>query len=1046
MSTLTFQSPGVSVREIDLSFPTGVSPSGIPAGIIGTSVRGPAFVPITFATFTDFVSSFGATDGEKFGPLAMNEWLSNTRAGTFVRVLGVGDGKKRNATTGLVNNAGFVVGSQLVQADGTLGHNKKANPAGSSATVGGIGGGRTYFLGCFMSESIGSTVLSAPGIQNITNVAAPVIRGVVMVPSGVALGLSSSMVSNNTVSLTGSARGQFGSGAAGYDAGHHLGDVVLENGAQDFQILLNGHKRSNSADNLLNVSFDPQKSHYFAKRMNTDPNKIEEFGHYLYTHYDIHSQYAVVTGSGITTEVRGVAGSIEKKFGGGRVDGVKQDSIAFLLTGSSPRNTGVATTATTIGSPNYENFENRFQTAFSPFVISQKFGGKNKNLFRVHARDDGAVGAGAYKIEISNIRSSDDPKDKYGTFTLRVRAFGDTDDHQHELDRYDALSLDPSSANYIARAIGDQHVYYDFDKGEGRQKIVVEGLYPNKCPYVRVEVSSDLSDGAIDATALPMGFRGIHHLVTSGSTAGIALITGSSDNATATGQTHMTTLGISTDELKRAVIPGLPFRESISRGASPQQEAYSQLNWGVQWELKDELNAPNKHEKLVTANIANLVRYFPDNHLSTQAPWVGNNEGKADIDGTILDADRFNNNLFSLERIELMTGSNDRPDPQQWSAARYRRNGGGGKSLTDKDGTAHTENKRFVDPSKDFDTNKASNYLSFVFPLQGGFDGVNIFDKNKARLLDAAVRREMDDSNQGTTTGPTVSAYRKAVDVMESKADVDIQLLAIPGIRHESVTDFAIDAIERRFDAMYVMDIEEQDELAAFITGSTDTIINVGNTTTRLLNRALDTSFAAAYFPDVQLTDPATGQIVQAPPSVAVLGAYGLNDRLAHPWFAPAGFTRGALERVLDTKVRFNRANLDELYSADINPLVVSINNGPIIFGQKTLLAAASALDRVNVRRLLIDVRRKVKSVANTLLFEPNRASTLASFSAAVDPILATIQAQQGIDRFKVTIDTTTTTQTDVENNTIRGKIFLQPTRAVEFISLDFVVTNAGDA
>jgi len=115
-----------------------------------------------------------------------------------------------------------------------------------------------------------------------------------------------------------------------------------------------------------------------------------------------------------------------------------------------------------------------------------------------------------------------------------------------------------------------------------------------------------------------------------------------------------------------------------------------------------------------------------------------------------------------------------------------------------------------------------------------------------------------------------------------------------------------------------------------------------------------------------------------------------------------------------------------------------------VVFGQKTLQAAQSALDRVNVRRLLIDVRRKVRSVANTLLFEPNRADTLARFSSAVNPILLQIQQQQGLDRFKVQIDTSTTTQADVENNTIRGKIFLQPTRSVEFISLDFVVTNAG--
>ena len=148
---------------------------------------------------------------------------------------------------------------------------------------------------------------------------------------------------------------------------------------------------------------------------------------------------------------------------------------------------------------------------------------------------------------------------------------------------------------------------------------------------------------------------------------------------------------------------------------------------------------------------------------------------------------------------------------------------------------------------------------------------------------------------------------------------------------------------------------------------------------------------------------------------------------------------------MIESQVKLNRNNLDELYSADVNPLTSFPHTpGVVVFGQKTLLAAQSALDRVNVRRLLIDIRRKVRSIANGLLFEPNREETLSRFSAAVTPILARIQQQQGLDRFKVVIDTSTTTQVDVENNTIRGKIFLQPTRSVEFISLDFVVTNAG--
>jgi phage tail sheath protein FI len=149
------------------------------------------------------------------------------------------------------------------------------------------------------------------------------------------------------------------------------------------------------------------------------------------------------------------------------------------------------------------------------------------------------------------------------------------------------------------------------------------------------------------------------------------------------------------------------------------------------------------------------------------------------------------------------------------------------------------------------------------------------------------------------------------------------------------------------------------------------------------------------------------------------------------------------LSTVVEVQTKLNRDNLDVLYVNDINPITTIPGAAtPVVYGQKTLLARASALDRVNVRRLLIDLRRRVRNVANTILFEPNRAATLARFSSLVDPILKQIQAQQGVDRYKVKIDTTTTTQADIENNTIRGKIFIQPTRSVEFISLDFVVSN----
>jgi phage tail sheath protein FI len=143
---------------------------------------------------------------------------------------------------------------------------------------------------------------------------------------------------------------------------------------------------------------------------------------------------------------------------------------------------------------------------------------------------------------------------------------------------------------------------------------------------------------------------------------------------------------------------------------------------------------------------------------------------------------------------------------------------------------------------------------------------------------------------------------------------------------------------------------------------------------------------------------------------------------------------------------------MDALYDANLNPLVAFPGNGSVggtnpkggvvVWGQKTLYQTASALDRVNVRRLLIEIRRQVRDIVLTILFEQNRDATLAAFSAAVTPVLQKIQAQAGVDRFKVVIDTSTTTQLDIENNTIRGKIFVQPTKSLEYVSLDFAVTN----
>jgi phage tail sheath protein FI len=492
--------------------------------------------------------------------------------------------------------------------------------------------------------------------------------------------------------------------------------------------------------------------------------------------------------------------------------------------------------------------------------------------------------------------------------------------------------------------------------------------------------------------------------------------------------------GRNTGDHQKIIEPPFPYRKTVAQGTGLQKRSDTTLYWGMQPNRVETVNTPNANTPFENS-LKTFVKHFPNHRKDAINFSVGNNPGVADQNGAVLDCDRFNNNRFSLEKIQVRTGSDTFADPEQWLSASYVRNG--------VIAINHVNKTRGLSMS-DFDIVGNRKYLKFTLPLQGGFDGVDIFNKDKRNLTNNAVKREIDDStNQGGTAGPTVASYRKAVDIMASTSDVDIQLLSVPGIRHSSVTDFAIDAMENRFDAMLIMDIEERDQFNTVITSSVQNP-HVANTVTSFKNRALDSSFAAAYFPDVTVADPDTGALVSVPPSVVTLGAYSLNDRVGHPWFAPAGFTRGALKDVVSTKVSLNRTNLDDLYDADINPLAKYPSRPLSIWGQKTLLAANSALDRVNIRRLLIDVRRKVRGVANTLLFEPNRSETLDRFSRLVNPILQSVQEKQGVDRFRVIIDTTTTTQADVENNTIRGKIFLQPTRSIEFVALDFVVTNAG--
>jgi phage tail sheath protein FI len=207
----------------------------------------------------------------------------------------------------------------------------------------------------------------------------------------------------------------------------------------------------------------------------------------------------------------------------------------------------------------------------------------------------------------------------------------------------------------------------------------------------------------------------------------------------------------------------------------------------------------------------------------------------------------------------------------------------------------------------------------------------------------------------------------------------------------------------------------------------------------------LDSNYTATYWPWVQTPNGSNGAPIFVPPSVKVPGALAFNDKNSAPWYAPAGLNRGILT-ASDTKPRLTQADRDTLYQARINPIAFFVNEGVCVWGQKTLQARPSALDRVNVRRLLIAVKKFIASSTRYLVFEQNTDVTRSRFLNIVNPYMEQVRANQGLYAFRVIMDQTNNTPDLVDQNILYGQIFLQPTRTAEFIVLDFNIQPTGAA
>jgi hypothetical protein len=320
----------------------------------------------------------------------------------------------------------------------------------------------------------------------------------------------------------------------------------------------------------------------------------------------------------------------------------------------------------------------------------------------------------------------------------------------------------------------------------------------------------------------------------------------------------------------------------------------------------------------------------------------------------------------------------------------------------------------------------ASDLAKFTLPVAFGFDG---FDR---RLVDPLSN----ESQLASISQLGTQAFRQAVDIISDPDFIDINLLAIPGVYSSKVVDYAVNAIQTRADAFYVMDV----------SGSSVTAI-----VQEVKGRGFDTSYASVYYPSIRVFDDVNGSAKTLPSSIPALGAIAFNDRVAYPWFAPAGLNRAGLSRetigfdVLSVMDQLTSAERDTLQINRINPIArfPDVPQG-VIWGQKTLQLKASALDRINVRRLLIRSKKLVASAVKYLVFEPNNPATQTKFRQLVNPILADIQQKQGLDAFKVVMDETTNTPDLIDRNIMAGQIYLRPTRSAEIITVDFVISKSG--
>jgi len=668
----------------------------------------------------------------------------------------------------------------------------------------------------------------------------------------------------------------------------------------------------------------------------------------------------------------------------------------------------------TTGSAVGYNFRANLNSAETPQVISCRLSPSStpQDLFKIVALNEpGDWTNKNLKISIQDIAISTNDSTDYGSFSVVVRHLSDTDNVVRIIEQFNDCNLNPDSLNYVARIIGDKRTEWNED--ERRYRVV--GGYDNRSDYIRIVMNADVDAGTItDPQLLPFGFRGIvkyndEDLLQSGTVYGQWL-----------SGTAVTGLPVSSGSVVEAgsITPGSLF--AISGAAN--------------------LSVP------LTYN-ANVIYPVPEFRINASD---GNLNNPKDAYFGLQTAEAAGSTVFDRSTIDLLrprggivnsfgtSWENNTDlsmeftlDDVSGSVGKWEYGTSGSTSLTAVDGPVSGVLN--------------AGYDRFTVPLYGGFDGLNITE------MDPFANRNIPGSANDNNSYEFYS-IRRAIDSVADPEVVEMNLASAPGLTQETLTTHLIRTCEDRADALAVVDLpngfqprEEGKEVLRNNTAS-----EIRQAIANLRERSLNTSYGCTFYPWVRGRDNLNGALVWLPPSIPALGTFSSSQRKTQVWFAPAGFNRGGLTEgaagipILDVAHQLRRKDRDDLYNANINPIAKFPAEGIVIFGQKTLQTTPSALDRINVRRLMIFVKKRISQMASTILFDPNSKTTWARFKSEVNPFLANVKTNFGLSDYKVVLDETTTTPDLIDRNILYAKIFLKPTRAIEFIAIDFNITRTG--